>query len=95
MYIYSNKIQTEHDTVIQDENCGNIIAPKNDIETPDINDTEVINQNNIINDDIINHTMNMTPDSMIKLFNTEIFETNSILTKSIQEVHRQNSWRKS
>ena len=46
----------------------------------DINDTEVINQNNIINDDIIDHTMNMTPDSIILLFDTELFETNSIST---------------
>ena len=67
-YWYSKKIQTEHDTEIQDDNCGNIIAPTNDIENPDINDTEVINQHNIINDVIIDHTMNMTPDSMVQLF---------------------------
>ena len=94
MYMYSNKIQTEHDTVIKDDNCGNIIAPTNDIENPDINDTEVINPNNIINDDIIDHTMNMTQDSMFKLFDTELFETNIISTKSIQEEHRQTDWRK-
>ena len=45
----------EHDTKIQDEKCGNIIGPKKKIENTDINDTEVMHQNNIINDDIIDN----------------------------------------
>ena len=32
---------------------------------------------------------------MIQLFDTELFETNSISIQSIQELHRQNSWIKS
>ena len=52
--------------MIQDNNCVNIIAPTNDIENTDINDTEVIKQNIIINDDIIDHTMNMTTQNYLK-----------------------------
>ena len=73
IYMYCNKIKKEHDTVIQDDNCGNIIAPTNYIEKTDIDDTEVINKNLIINDDIIDNTMNMTPDSKIQLLDTELF----------------------
>ena len=54
-----------------------------------------MDQNNIINDDIIDHTTNMTSDSMNQLLNTKLFETNSISTQSVQEVHTQNGWRKS
>ena len=39
--------------------------------------------------------MNMTPDSIIQLFDTELFETNSISTQSIQEEHSRTGWRKS
>ena len=68
MYMYANKTQTAHDTVIEDDSIGNNITPTNHIENPDINDPEVIHQNNMINDDIIDHTTKMTQDSMFKLF---------------------------
>ena len=70
MYIYAKKTQTAHDTVIEDDSIGNNIKPTNHIENPDINDPEVIHQNNMINDDIIDHTTKMTHDSMFKLFDT-------------------------
>ena len=54
----------------------------------------LINKNNIINDDIIDHAKNMTQDSMFKLFGTELFETNSISTQNIQEEHGRTGWRK-
>ena len=89
------KKQRENDTEIQDDKCGNIIEPTNDIENTDINDTEVMHQNNIINDDIIDHPTKMTSDSMNKSLNAKLFETNSIYTQSILEVHRQTGWIKS
>ena len=55
MFMYYLEKQKKHDTQIQDEKCANIIEPTNDIENTDINDTEVIHQNNIINDDIIDN----------------------------------------
>ena len=70
MYMCAKKTQTAHDTVIEDDSIGNNITPTNHIENPDINDPEVINQNNMINDDIIDHTTKMTQDSMFKLFET-------------------------
>ena len=95
MYMYDKKKQTEHDTLIEDYNFGNNILPTNCIENTDINDPEVINKNNIINDDVINHTTNITQDSMFKLLDNELFETNSISTQNIQEEHRQTGWIKS
>ena len=95
MYIYSKKKQRENDTQIQDEKCANIIEPTNDIENTDINDTEVMHQNNIINDDIIDNLTEMISDSMNELLNTELFETKSISTQSIEKVHKETGWRKS
>ena len=95
IYIHCLEKQRENDTEIKDDKFGNIIEPTNDIENTDINNTEVMHQNNIINDDIIDHPTKMTSESMNKLLNTEIFETNSISTQSILEVHRQTGWRKS
>ena len=37
MYMYDNKTQTAHDTVIEDDSIGNNITPENHIENPDIN----------------------------------------------------------
>ena len=54
-----------------------------------------MHQNNIINDDIIDHPTKITSDLINKLLNSEVFETNSISTQIILEVHRQTGWRKS
>ena len=73
----------EHNTLIQDERCDNIIQPTNDIENTDVNDTEVMHKNNIINDDIIDKSTEITSDSIHELLKTELFETKSISTQSI------------
>ena len=68
----------KHNALIQDETCDNIIEPTNDIENTDVNDTELMHQNNIINDDVIDNSTNITSDSRHDVLKHDLFETTSI-----------------
>ena len=78
MYLNCTTKQKEHNALIQDEKCDNIIEPTNDIENTDVNDTELMHQNNIINDDVINNSTKITSDSRHDALKHDIFETTSI-----------------
>ena len=95
MYMDCNTKQKEHNALSQDENYHNIIQATNAIANNDINDTEVMHQKNIINDDIIANSTEITSDSIQELLKTEVFETKSISTQSIEQVFSKNGWRKS
>ena len=92
MYMDCNTKEKEHNALIQDEKYHNIIQATNDIANNDINDTEVMHQKNIINDDIIANSTEITSDSIHELLNTEVFEAKCISTQSIEQLFSKNGW---
>ena len=76
----------KHYALIQDESCDNIIEPTKDIKHTDVNDTELMHENNIINDDIIDNSTQKTSDSRHDVLNHDLFEKTSISTNNIKQV---------
>ena len=54
-----------------------------------------MHQNNIINDDVIDNSTQITSDSRHDALKHDLFETTSISTKIIEELFLKNGWRKS